>query len=536
MEETIELKNINIPDPEEEIDLNMIFSPNGIQSFKLTIDSDSSPRSGMSPSSSLVNITRTKSIPSLSTIHSVRKSISEHGNRVGVLIQKHLVQLDWVSTEDGSHILTVGVGSKILLYSQVSNDIAQQAFQQKGPSKRENNPKRPMLSKSKSMVVDNYQSEISWMKIRTVDLTTSDGLPPLPMHISWVRGGILVVGMDNEVHVYSQWRIPMEVQTIIESNSVNLAEYNLPSVLSSSNLLANAKSVPNFKSSFSIPSFKQLNQGKSTASLPKKDGALSKSGSLTKSESTTSLSLISECGLFEASQQANPILPQYHPKQLMELLNFGKVKRVKAILAHLVRSISGNQTSQTVFRDEIDSEEGRVRAFHRQRTVSMTTSSPMDMVPDEDHLSYTEITSIPPLSIYSLLAADNDNSVFKADIIGATSPGAKASQDYTDLFTIGGNPDEDNDNAFNVLSSTSPDLKPPSPRNRFMSASMTLQNPNQFGPAQSVMLTKQLTHVHLPGLSSLDQMYLLALADTVASTKTDLADRFMETDTQKGTS
>ncbi len=42
--------------------------------------------------------------------------------------------------------------------------------------------------------------------MRSIDLTTADGLPPLPMHLSWVRDGILVVGMDNEVHVYSQWR------------------------------------------------------------------------------------------------------------------------------------------------------------------------------------------------------------------------------------------------------------------------------------------------------------------------------------------
>lgn len=45
-----------------------------------------------------------------------------------------------------------------------------------------------------------------WMKLRKIDLTTADGLPPLPMQISWVRDGILVVGMDSEMHVYSQWK------------------------------------------------------------------------------------------------------------------------------------------------------------------------------------------------------------------------------------------------------------------------------------------------------------------------------------------
>ena len=44
-------------------------------------------------------------------------------------------------------------------------------------------------------------------------------------------------------------------------------------------------------------------------------------------------------GLFVASRIAFPVLPQYHPKQLMELLNCGKVKRVKAILAHIVRYV-----------------------------------------------------------------------------------------------------------------------------------------------------------------------------------------------------
>lgn len=42
-------------------------------------------------------------------------------------------------------------------------------------------------------------------------------------------------------------------------------------------------------------------------------------------------------GIFEASHIASPVLPQYHPRQLMELLNSGKIRRVKAILAHLVR-------------------------------------------------------------------------------------------------------------------------------------------------------------------------------------------------------
>lgn len=48
------------------------------------------------------------SVPSYATLSTLKKSIEQRGN-VCPLSQKHLVQLDWVSKEDGSHILTVGV-------------------------------------------------------------------------------------------------------------------------------------------------------------------------------------------------------------------------------------------------------------------------------------------------------------------------------------------------------------------------------------------------------------------------------------------
>ena len=41
-------------------------------------------------------------------------------------------------------------------------------------------------------------------------------------------------------------------------------------------------------------------------------------------------------GLFNEVLRRNPTLPQYHPKYLTELLDFGKLRRVRAILNHLV--------------------------------------------------------------------------------------------------------------------------------------------------------------------------------------------------------
>lgn len=53
------------------------------------------------------------------------------------------------------------------------------------------------------------------------------------------------------------------------------------------------------------------------------------------------------------------------------------------------------------------------------------------------------------------------------------------------------------------------------------------QSLSHFGPRQGQMISRLLTHTHLPGLSSLDQMHLLALADTVATCNTDFAERFL---------
>lgn len=68
-------------------------------------------------------------------------------------------------------------------------------------------------------------------------------------------------------------------------------------------------------------------------------------GAIVQSEQMNNVDYMPDYGLFEASRIACPVLPQYHPKQLMELLNSGKIRWVKAILAHLVRSV--NRFSET---------------------------------------------------------------------------------------------------------------------------------------------------------------------------------------------
>lgn len=100
---------------------------------------------------------------------------------------KSLVHLDWVSREDCSHILTVGIGSKIYMYGLLSG-------------------KPPELGLSEG---HREQSSSHLVLLRSVDLVSSvEGSPPIPISLSWVKDGILVVGMDCKMHVYSQWQPP----------------------------------------------------------------------------------------------------------------------------------------------------------------------------------------------------------------------------------------------------------------------------------------------------------------------------------------
>lgn len=542
LEDTVELKNVTIPDPKAEIDMDCIFSPAGIKSPRFTEESDT-PK-GMSPSSSLVNITRAVSIPSLSTICSVRRSIAEHGNMAGILHQKQLVQLDWVSTEDGSHVLTIGVGQKILMYAQVSNDVISASKEAKedsennkrkfnamqnpsrealnlhlGQANREAPKARGRLTKAKSvMIIDDTPEDIRWMLLRSVELSTADGLPPLPMHISWVRAGILVVGMDNEMHVYSQWRSAHYHPDHGSTDDSRCIEDPESSYFNLENL-ASVKSTTTFKPSYSMPNFKHLN------SMSKKSSDSMKSNlNKAKSESLTSLIAIHDFGLFEATREAHPCLPQYHPKSMMELLNFGKVRRVKAILAHLVRCICNGEIPPMNMSEEMDTEETRW-GHGRNRALSVSGASPNEvpLLHEEPQLEYKEISFIPPLPMYALLAADEHVTVAKNDLITSSTPGhTTANKDYSDLFSSNVGMDEELDT--NVLG-TSADSNA-SGRGRLQSTSGNPSNQNEFGSNHSRVLMKHLTHTQLPGLTSVDQMYLLAIADTVANNKIDFTDKF----------
>ena len=131
---------------------------------------------------------------------------------------------------------------------------------------------------------------------------------------------------------------------------------------------------------------------------------------------------------------------------------------------------------------------------------------------------YSEISSIPPLPLYALIAADDDSATTYVPIerraTGAKSP-KKSNDHYDALFHVGG-PEDELDDPFASDDDTSVRS------NRGSDDEGVPVHPNYFGPQQATTLAKHLTYTHLPGLSRLDQMYLLAVADTVANAKLDV--------------
>ncbi|XP_068954153.1 dmX-like protein 2 isoform X1 [Petaurus breviceps papuanus] len=384
---------------------------------------------------------------------------------------KHLVHLDWVSKEDGSHILTVGVGANIFMYGRLSGIVTEQTNSKDGIAVIT----LPLGGSIKQGI------KSRWVLLRSIDLVSSvDGTPSLPVSLSWVRDGILVVGMDCEMHVYAQWK-----------HAIRYGDHEIDTPTAEESTVDPPAS---FKSSMGMR--KSVLEG--TAITDDVFGTPA---------------VVQDGGLFEAAHVLSPTLPQYHPTQLLELMDLGKVRRAKAILSHLVKCIAGEVA---IVRD---AETGEGAKRHLSRTISVSGSTAKDTVTigKDGTRDYTEIDSIPPLPLYALLAADQDTTY------RISEESTKISQDYEDS-TKSTKEDQYSD-LFQIQAITTDDfidLEPEKRESKSKVINLSQYGPSYFGQEHASVLSSHLMHSSLPGLTRLEQMFLVALADTVATTSTEL--------------
>ncbi|XP_056393355.1 dmX-like protein 1 isoform X2 [Hyla sarda] len=394
---------------------------------------------------------------------------------------KHLVHLDWMSREDGSHILTIGIGCKLLMYGQVSRRLPEHSSKEDFALQLWDTAKNT--------------SQPRFVLLRCVDLVSSvEGSLPLPVSLSWVRDGILVVGMDCEMHVYSQWQ-PFSKQDSSSSDSFNGSTPSITNLVRQSQSVASGLYPPKKAMTRSMTSLAQKLMGKKTAyDLPVE---------------------MEDFGLFEAAHALFPILPQYHPLQLLELMDLGKVHRAKAILSHLVKCIAGEVVS---INDNEPNPERRLRSL--SISASGSTSRDPKTFRKTETADYTEIDCVPPLPLYALLAADEDSSFNSSVEKSSTHNNSNKQNDsnangenYDELFQV---PPLSTDE-LTTLDSEEENTKP-------QVIDLSQFSPTHFGPEHSKVLSRHLLHSSLPGLTSIEQMSLMALADTIATTSTDIGE------------
>lgn len=382
---------------------------------------------------------------------------------------KSLVHLDWVSREDGSHILTIGLGSKLHMFG-------------------------PLLGKPPELgLSDNSRERCSsrLVLLRIVDLVSSvEGSLPIPVSLSWVRDGILVVGMDCEMHVYSQWQPPAPAKSALTTCDTNVG--SVSSLIAAVKQEGLSLQAPRKTLTRSMTSLAQKLSGKRTMyDLPAE---------------------MEDYGLFEAAHHLFPTLPQYHPVQLLELMDLGKVRRAKAILSHLVKSIAGEIVA---LKDTAINQERRLRSL----TISASGSTARDprMFNKSENPDYTEIDSIPPLPLYALLAADEETSPKTKDKPASVSGDSGHGSSRTDTY----------DELFQATSMSLDDMDPLDGEEGDSNTKvidLSQYSPTFFGPEHAQVLSSHLLHSSLPGLTRMEQMSLMALADTIASTSTHIGE------------
>ncbi|KAL1420955.1 hypothetical protein MTO96_004323 [Rhipicephalus appendiculatus] len=386
------------------------------------------------------------------------------------------------------------------------------------------------------------------------------------MQVSWVRDGILVVGMDSEMHIYSQWRPQKGAPKGLKNNLMPSAadDENICKVrmLPEEELLSRVQELSqlrlgagpslglarNASSSSAQAMDKKKIRGEAAAPAGPRGAAAAKESE------TTVVGPMPDLGLFETCRLAWPMLPQYHPKQLMELLGFGKIRRVKAILSHLVRCVSktgqapggivaGGNAAEMASEGALEEEGGEegVRGWSRSRTLSLAapaagsaTHSPRGRAATSSpkNCSWTMWRSSPSRHCHCMRSWQPTSSWHWGGAAGrkeaspsgggadAGQAGSKEDQeDYSALFETAPKKEESLDDILQE------DVQPKAKKTRDRQKTAADKDPNHFGMRQARLLTQLLTHCHLPGLSSVDQMHLLALADTLASFHGTLADR-----------
>ncbi|EDV26441.1 uncharacterized protein TRIADDRAFT_54433 [Trichoplax adhaerens] len=370
------------------------------------------------------------------------------------------LNLCWSPCEDGKFLLTVAVASKVFIFAEsLIPPYSIGELSSKSTASSLNTPKASPSAVSPVVPA-------SWQKTST----TATQIKPVKHRWSIIR--------EVNIDAYTLYKCPLSIDLLTWWNERN-------------------------------PSYEKV-------SVPGENVAFA-----TNDEDST--------GLFEKAWFTMPILPQYHPHQLIELIKCGRIRRARAILAHLLKCVAGAEATSVAIGagDETqrsrqfstDSNGSHNKSFSFSRSRNVSTSSFKGINPDGD-IEEERTLSFLPLPLHLLLQADQENYKKLCKLEGEKGVDSAAGfmdiDDY-DMLNYDENP--------SALSS--------SPKgddmvaNKELAENQTLTQIRQksltyFGVAQAKLLASSLAKMQLPGLTSLDQLYLLTLAEDIGSIKVEI--------------
>jgi DmX-like protein len=161
---------------------------------------------------------------SIDTRNNIENNNNNSSSSSSNINNKSLIKLDWASAENGSHLLTISLGNQVFVYSSVANHLVKK-FNEKNAIKSSTHSKNEMqisavnsIAPSKTTSMDSIKnlngeqansnqvnSLIKWVLFRSFELDSADDMQALPTQIRWVREGLLIIGLNTEMQVYSQW-------------------------------------------------------------------------------------------------------------------------------------------------------------------------------------------------------------------------------------------------------------------------------------------------------------------------------------------
>ena len=373
------------------------------------------------------------------------------------------LHLDWLSREDGSFFLAVGYDTRIQIYSMAPKDISMAQY---------------CVEKTRQMVKQSSLDVHTRQKLFVSSKSTTSGVRhPKSVQDKEFKWRLLKWAKITELNICHSTNVIGSPKTYCGPVTVSWARDGILVVATETEMHV----------------FSQwLDEEKQHIELTQAINSLFCDNDISVAK-----------GLFEVAAKITPSLHQYHPLILTELLNSGHMAAVREILIHLAICINGDYYDNTC----------------EQVSIHLSKYSFNDQLSHVIQLC-TSGNRITPLSLYSLVTTNGKiiSSFGKPNFASPkeTDKIMDSKNDIDEMLTF--DVESDND-AYSSDAELDEILGIKSSRKKVAKASehmdLSKLEPNYFGKEHCKVINEFLTRNQLPGLNSLHQMELMALADTL---------------------